>query len=142
MIKRLRKVARRSLPVLVLQSQCRCVRLRRSPPDAFGNVISTFISSERLHPWKAENTSTFPWDFAASYTKKLHNSIPRTRETIGSLKYLFGNYDGFFLSKLGKKRQMGIELSNLGAFTVNVGDNGDSGAKTSWTIGGDVFRAG
>ncbi len=34
---------------------------------------------------------------------------------------------------------MGIELSNLGAFTVNVGDNGDSGAKTSWTIGGTYF---
>lgn len=109
-------------------------------PDAFGNIISTFHGTERLCPLQASDISpsTFPWDFAASYATKLHNGIPKTRETIGTIKYLFGNYEGFFLSKLGKKRQLGLEISNLGAFTIKAQNGGDSQV-SNWSIGRTFF---
>ncbi|KLO16917.1 hypothetical protein SCHPADRAFT_937467 [Schizopora paradoxa] len=107
---------------------------------AFGNFVSAVYSSERLQPINADDisTPTFPWKTASSYAEKLRNGVPRTRETVGTIKYLFGNYEGFFLGKLGKKRQLGLEISNLGAFTIKKQTEGESGAQ-NWTIGRVFF---
>ncbi|KAF5355358.1 hypothetical protein D9758_006113 [Tetrapyrgos nigripes] len=56
------------------------------------------------------------------------------KSQIGLLKFLGGNYTGFFQGKLGKKRQTGVELSNLGRFELE-----EEGDGTGWEIQDIVF---
>ncbi|EJD07236.1 uncharacterized protein FOMMEDRAFT_149747 [Fomitiporia mediterranea MF3/22] len=121
--------------------------LANQPLTAMGDFVSVYHASERLSsfpsPYPSSKSTSkgkkdvdadfnFDWQRATSFSKDLHASVPKTRETVGSLKYLFGNYKGYFKSKLGKKREGSLVLSNVGAFKTNSISGGK--AQAGWTI--------
>ncbi|KLO08741.1 hypothetical protein SCHPADRAFT_858704 [Schizopora paradoxa] len=111
---------------------------------AIGNIVSTFNGKERLHPLTTnpDGSVVFPWAAAAACSKKLRKSVPKTREYVGALKYLFNNYEGFYKGRLGAKRVGGLEVSNLGAFSVAATSDekvADASSTDRWTIGRTCF---
>jgi len=66
-------------------------------------------------------------------TTRIRDSVAGTRELIGCLTYLYGAYEGFFRGKVGKKRDLSLEVSNVGMFPPAEHDA--AGAANSWKIG-------
>ncbi|KAH8108865.1 alcohol acetyltransferase-domain-containing protein [Phellopilus nigrolimitatus] len=95
--------------------------LVKVPITAMCELVSAYHTEEPF-------LTGFSWEKAAAYSKRLHKAVPKTRETIGLIKLLNGDYEGFFKSKLGKKRGVSMELSNLGLFKTDA-----------WRIGGAYF---
>ena len=94
------------------------------PQDIFCDCVSTL----HFHPPFQPN---FSWTEASKFTAILR-SCPKSGEEVGMLKYLNGNYIGYFQGKLGRKRQGTLELSNLGQFGgVPLGGE--------WSIGKTAF---
>lgn len=110
-----------------------------------GNIVSTFNRKERLQPLTTnpDGSVAFPWTAAATFSKKLRKSVPKTREYVGALKYLFNKYDNFYKGRLGAKRVGGLEVSNLGAFNLTASDGKKDDVAASipktWTIGRTCF---
>lgn len=77
----------------------------------------------------------FSWTEASKITAILR-SRSKPEEEVGMLKYLYGNYVAYFEGKLGKKRQGGLELSNLGLF--KGGQSMPPGCE-EWSIGQMAF---
>jgi hypothetical protein len=89
-----------------------------------------------------QDRDSFLWSRAANLSRKLGDpsTASDSREIIGSLKYLFGRYEAFLTSKLGKNREVGIEVSNLGAFRSDEPSQAQKSAiEPMWSIGKMVF---
>lgn len=113
-------------------------RLADVPPTSMGDLVSNFDSSELLRR-SAFSTQGFAWEHASSYAKALHKGISGTREVIGSLRYLFGRYEGYHKSKLASKRQTSFMLSNVGAFKLNLSSSDKPYNSGDWTISDAFF---
>ncbi|KAG5647513.1 hypothetical protein DXG03_009450 [Asterophora parasitica] len=95
--------------------------------NAFCDHVSTLHTYPRIN-------AAFSWAEAAQCASHLRAYTPKSVEEIGMLKFLFGKYDEFLKGKLGKKRQGGIEISNVGRFDVQAQYEGPT-----WSIGRTVF---
>ncbi|KAF8074926.1 alcohol acetyltransferase [Lyophyllum atratum] len=96
--------------------------------DAFCEQVSTMNIYSRIDP-------VFSWTEASRCALALQSYIPKSVEEIGMLKFLFGKYEAYFKGQLGKKREGGLELSNVGRFEVESNKDGDA----AWLTGGMVF---
>ncbi|KAI0642286.1 alcohol acetyltransferase [Trametes meyenii] len=128
------------------------ISLRRftgTPPTAFCTHVSAlrdtypFLVTEggedRDHG-AAMSADKFPWDRAVAFTTALKREAPRSGTMVGTLKLLFGKYDGYLLGQLGKKRSGGLELSNLGPFPVDKVEKPPAGAwGAGWSASEVVF---
>jgi len=83
-------------------------QLAHTPPDAMCNQISAF---EMFSPI---TQTEFSWKEAATLASTLRSQVEKSKEKVGAIKFLFGNYNAFFKAMRGKKRKIGFELSNLG----------------------------
>ncbi|KAF9461246.1 alcohol acetyltransferase [Collybia nuda] len=91
-------------------------------PDTFCDHVSTVHTYPPIQ-------STFSWVDATTFSSLLRSSTLKTRQEIGMLKFLFGQYEAYFKGKIGQKRQGGLELSNLGRFDIQKPGIGDE----SWS---------
>lgn len=106
------------------------VSLRRftgTPPDVFCVNVSTYHSYPLLNP-------SFSWSDAASLAALFRSGSREIRQETGLVKYIFGNYEGYFKGKLGQKRGGGLEFSNLGLFNP-VARSAPGPDLTKWSIG-------
>ncbi|KAI0951065.1 putative Hybrid PKS-NRPS biosynthetic cluster [Taiwanofungus camphoratus] len=82
--------------------------------------VAVYASYPALHIYTPETSlaEDFPWNIAAKLTSTLRkdSELRRTREGIGMLRFLFGNYEGYFKGMLGKERTCSFEVSNIGRF--------------------------
>lgn len=91
------------------------------------------------------NTSTsdpwFSWSAAAQFNKRIQASMKKSREAIGTIRYLFvlGISQAFFLGALGKKRQYALELSNLGRFPAPPTGEDDQPNQVVWSVSNVYF---
>lgn len=106
--------------------------LRRYSGVSDDQVCVSVGAYPELHPLLEYDT--FPWNIATDLTATLHRELPKTREVIGLLKYLFGAMEEWLRGKLGKKRERGLELSNLGPFP-----GPPASAGRPWTIEAAYF---
>ncbi|KAG6833241.1 hypothetical protein H0H87_009862 [Tephrocybe sp. NHM501043] len=90
--------------------------------------VSGFSAYTKVNP-------VFSWEDASQYANDLRTHVEKSPEQVGMLKLLFGKYDAFFLGKLGKKRQIGLELSNVGRFDAKS----DPWSERKWSIGRMAF---
>ena len=95
------------------------------PQDVFCNCVSTM----HFYP---PFQSDFSWTEASKFTAVLRSS-PKSGEQVGMLKYLYGDYIGYFQGKLGHNREGSLELSNLGPFGGVAPGDGE------WSIGKTAF---
>lgn len=100
----------------------------KTPITAICDHVSTYHSDEKLL------LNGFSWEVASEYTTRLHASLPRSREAVGVIKYLYGKYESFFHGQLGSKRPGGIELSNLGPWKVLPGETSQNATSDGWKI--------
>ncbi|KZT07704.1 uncharacterized protein LAESUDRAFT_811952 [Laetiporus sulphureus 93-53] len=126
-------------------STCIPVSLRpltKTPANAMCDEVSAYHSYPPLITLAQGHISWlggFPWGTAAALTNEMRTKQLETKEQIGMLKFLFGNYDGYLKGMLGKKRQMTLELSNLGRFSLAPDGHTGSGGKPSWSIRDAIF---
>jgi NRPS condensation-like uncharacterized protein len=78
-------------------------------PDVMCNLISHYPSYPTL-------TSKFSWATASTLTSALQSSRTKAAGEVGLLKFIFGQYEHFFKDKIGKKREAGLQISNVGRF--------------------------
>ncbi|KAF7295536.1 hypothetical protein MIND_01093600 [Mycena indigotica] len=88
------------------------------------------------HP-SAVNTSVplandFSWNEAARLAQLLKGQKSKGREKIGLLNLLLGRFDVYFHGLLGRKREVGFTLSNIGRWTAPA-------VEGKWTIGRTMF---
>ncbi|KAG6869214.1 hypothetical protein C0993_009077 [Termitomyces sp. T159_Od127] len=96
--------------------------------DVMCNHVSSLHSHAKVNP-------TFSWEYAHQYAAELRSHVKKSVEEIGMLPYLNGKYDEFFQGMLGRKRNGGFELSNVGRFEV---ENNSPDVPT-WSTGRMVF---
>lgn len=77
---------------------------------------------------------SFPWDAAKEYSREVQGYRDKAKEIVGLLKILYKRRDPvqFLNEKLGKKRDLGLRLSNLGRFAPAPESNGRTSV---WSIG-------
>jgi len=78
-------------------------------PDVMCNLISDYASYPTL-------TSKFSWTTASTLTSALQSSRTKVAGRVGLLRFIFGQYEHFFKGKIGKKRETGLQISNIGQF--------------------------
>jgi len=81
----------------------------------------------------------FPWHVASQLTSTLRKQQKEAAEHVGILKFLFGNYEGYFKGMLGKKRNFTLQISNLGHFPsiaedVVGGASSQTAGSPEWAI--------
>ncbi|KAJ6620574.1 alcohol acetyltransferase [Mycena sp. CBHHK59/15] len=101
----------------------------RGVAGARADVMCDYASIHHTYPSVDPN---FTWAAAARYAGELREQKSKARETVGLLRFLFGNYVGYMTGKLGKKRAVGVVLSNLGRFDVPT-------VEGKWRIENTVF---
>ncbi|KAI1788643.1 hypothetical protein LXA43DRAFT_1075703 [Ganoderma leucocontextum] len=106
------------------------ISLRRSTgagADDFCNHYSYHFSEHKLFPSSdLADGSPFPWSDAARFAQRLRGAVPHAASAMGLLKLVGspGRRGGFVRRPLGHKRIIGIELSNLGSFSLGPEENG------------------
>ncbi|KAF9047189.1 hypothetical protein BDZ89DRAFT_1058242 [Hymenopellis radicata] len=94
--------------------------LSNTPSDVFCDQVAAYQYYPTINP-------SFSWDDASHCASELRRQRSVCVSMIGLLRYLFGNYAGYFTGKLGGKRAGTFEVSNAGLF--------DRGGKDgAWTI--------
>jgi hypothetical protein len=83
----------------------------RSATNVGNDTFADHVTALRAYP---SINPSFSWEYASEYASQLRAGVLACREEVGMLKYLFGDYEGFFKSKLGAKRGAALEVSNLG----------------------------
>lgn len=76
----------------------------------------------------------FSWEQTVDFGAELARRRNDSANEIGLLRFLFGNYAGFWRAKLGRRREVGLEVTNLGRMTLPA--RSDS---SRWTISDVVF---
>ncbi|KAF7370351.1 hypothetical protein MSAN_00666500 [Mycena sanguinolenta] len=94
-----------------------------------GDAICDFVSAHFAHPPVNPN---FSWTTAARYARKLRKQKRDARQSIGLLRLLFRNYIPFMRGHLGRKRDSGFVLSNLGRFDAPM-------IEGTWNVVNTVF---
>lgn len=97
-----------------------------TPPDVFCDYVSSYQSHPPIN-------STFSWNTASELASILRTHPLKSREDIGLLKLLFGNYVAYFKGQLNSKRGGGLEFSNVGRFVD------PSGEAEGWNIRSMAF---
>ena len=95
---------------------------------------------EPITPLVSDVTSlNFPWSTASDNSGKVQSGMNKNRETIGTIRYLFtlGISEEKWKGALGKKRDVALELSNVGRFPTPQTDSGDG--ENTWTISSVYF---
>ncbi|KAI0738638.1 alcohol acetyltransferase [Daedaleopsis nitida] len=120
-----------TIPTFIVMSSR---RFTGAPPSVMCNHIGNVAEHHALF---REDPPAFAWDAAAALVALLKRGAPHSMHSVGMLKYLHGNYEGYLLGRLGGKRAAGLELSNLGAFPQPTQAGGDSVGP--WKIGQMLF---
>ncbi|KAF7370347.1 hypothetical protein MSAN_00666100 [Mycena sanguinolenta] len=94
-----------------------------------GDTICDFVSAHSAYPLVNPN---FSWTAAARYAGKLRKQKRDARQSIGLFRLLFRNYVPFMRGLLGRKRDNGFTLSNLGRFDAPMLDG-------TWNVVNTVF---
>ncbi|KAJ7231908.1 alcohol acetyltransferase [Mycena haematopus] len=100
-----------------------------------GDAICDFVSAHVAYP---PLNPDFSWTAAARYARKLQKQKSgarqksEARQSIGLLRFLFGNYIPWMRGHLGRKRDSGFVLSNLGRFDAPM-------VEGTWNIVDTVF---
>lgn len=102
--------------------------LMNLPATVMAETVSGYVAHDAF-------VQEFSWDKATAFSARLRKEVPKSREVIGTMKFLNGKYEGFFKGKLGKKRGHSMELSNIGAFKTGE----DEGPGDRWWIGDTYF---
>ncbi|KAJ7117645.1 alcohol acetyltransferase [Mycena epipterygia] len=92
-------------------------------------AICDFTSAQYAYPPMNPN---FTWAAAAHHAVELQKQKRDARGTLGLLRLLFGNYVPYLKDKLGKKRESGFVISNLGRFDAPA-------VEGTWNIVSTVF---
>ncbi|KIP03379.1 hypothetical protein PHLGIDRAFT_130184 [Phlebiopsis gigantea 11061_1 CR5-6] len=106
------------------------VSLRRftgAPPAVLCDHVCSTQAYVPLRPvGRAEG---FPWAATAQYGARVRDAVGHARGVLGMLRLLLwlGMGEAYFRGMLGKKRESGITLSNLGKFPTSGGGEGSSG---------------
>lgn len=76
----------------------------------------------------------FPWAVTKQFGARIQGAVEKSRETLGMLGLLFwlGMAESYFLGMLGKKRETGLTISNLGKFPASQATH--SARHGSWTL--------
>ncbi|OJT09788.1 hypothetical protein TRAPUB_13747 [Trametes pubescens] len=120
-------------------------RYTHAPPTAICNHVSSLSMYHPILPrglkgpdvGAAETTAeSFPWELAADLAATLKREAPYAVREVGMLKLLGGKYEKHIHGLLGKKRDAGFELSNLGPFPKS-GKGSTPGSK--WDIDEVLF---
>ncbi|KAJ6564492.1 alcohol acetyltransferase [Mycena capillaripes] len=98
------------------------------PDDAICDYPTVFHALPRVAP-------DFSWSKAAHFAAVLKEQKRKGREIIGMLRFLFGDYVSYMKSHLGKKREVGFGVSNLGRVQI-------SAVEGKWTMGRTIFAHG
>jgi hypothetical protein len=110
-------------------------------PNVMCDHISGISSYTPISALANESTSRawFSWPVAAKLNKKIRASTKKSREVVGTIRYLFllGMSESFFLGQLGQKRKVALELSNVGKFTVPATESNNN--EDAWSIGNMYF---
>ena len=113
--------------------------LTGSAPTVMCNELANYIAYEPLL------LTGFSWDMATEFTQKLRSTLVSTREQVGSMWWLFGNYEKFFRWKICDKRENSLKLSNVGVFKPDAprriwnGWEEVEAPKPKWKIGKAYF---
>ncbi|PCH42334.1 hypothetical protein WOLCODRAFT_152361 [Wolfiporia cocos MD-104 SS10] len=101
-----------------------------APADEMCDEVSMHHAYPLIMTRPPKHTSwlaALPWDTATDPAVTLQNQAQQATEQVSMLKFLFGNYDGYFKGMLGKKRKLSLQLSNLGRFPAREqGASGES----------------
>ncbi|KAJ7785117.1 alcohol acetyltransferase [Mycena maculata] len=92
------------------------------------DVMCNYVS---LHHTFPSLDTEFSWEHAARYAAELQQKKHKSRGVVGLLRFLTGRYVDYMSDLLGKKREAGFVLSNLGRFQAPPGEG-------QWSIG-EVF---
>lgn len=130
------RAARKCAPSIPTTVPISLRRFTQTPHSAMSDQSSSYQHVVTYSPSDGDRSNSplpdgFSWSRAAKLSRTLRETAPKSRELIGSLTYLFGRYESFFNSKLGKKRECGLALSNLGALKTDRADDGDA---AQWNI--------
>lgn len=128
------------------------VSLRRytgAPPTAICNHVSYYqdIHSLPVLPSCPPSTayptpSDFPWLAAARFSKTLKREAPHTPAMLGVMHTLVGAGERYSRGLLGKKREMTLEISNLGpvpAAAAPIAHLECGGSASGWSIQEAIF---
>ncbi|KAJ6592866.1 alcohol acetyltransferase-domain-containing protein [Mycena capillaripes] len=111
------------------------VSLRDAAGVGFGEVCN-YTSSAYLYP---PLHSEFSWAGAARVAGELRVQKMKSRERLGMVRWVAGDFTRFMKGQLGMKRGYGVIISNLGRFQpVGEGKKLTVPEEKSWTIG-DIF---
>ncbi|KAJ6519129.1 alcohol acetyltransferase [Mycena sanguinolenta] len=94
-----------------------------------GDTICDFVSAHYAYPPVNPN---FSWTAAARYAGELRKQKREARQSVGLLSLLFRNYVPFMRGHLGRKRDSGFVLSNLGRFDAHM-------LEGTWNVVNTVF---
>ncbi|KAL5512885.1 hypothetical protein ACEPAH_3283 [Sanghuangporus vaninii] len=115
--------------------------LAKVPPTVLAEMVSVHRSTPHLAPPPSSSDvhreGLLNWSRASSFSRALRASIPKSREVLGTIKYLNGKYEPFFRGKLGKKREVSLEISNLGAFKIAASphsQNSSTSKREKWMM--------
>ncbi|KAJ7641212.1 alcohol acetyltransferase [Roridomyces roridus] len=98
-----------------------------TPDDVFHYCASSYNSYPSLQGTAAE----FSWSRAARVATTLKTQQTASVERLGFLSWVAGNYEKFMNGYLGRKRMVGLRISNAGRFVVED--------KGPWRIGATFF---
>lgn len=99
--------------------------ISQTSPDIMCNHISAYHSYSSLSP-------SFSWTDASKLTSTLRSFRSHAAGIVGMLKFIFGQYELFYRDKVGKKRDGGLEISNIGKF--DIAEVTDSNSADTWTV--------
>ncbi|KAF8916217.1 alcohol acetyltransferase-domain-containing protein [Mucidula mucida] len=104
--------------------------LSNTPSDVFCDQVSAYLHYPPLTP-------SFSWDDASHCASELRRQRSVCPAVIGLLKYLNGNYAGYFTGKYGGKRAGSFEVSNPGLF--DRGEDGPWAIESMWFAQCDAY---
>ncbi|KAI0072801.1 hypothetical protein K474DRAFT_1711256 [Panus rudis PR-1116 ss-1] len=112
-------------PKCKLMSTDIAISLRRytgTPADAICDEVSGWYMLQPLaKPSRSADdiqaiVDNFPWERSESFTSYIQKNLSKMAQVTGTLKFLFGNFKGYYEGKLNTKRGSTYSLSNLGRF--------------------------
>lgn len=85
------------------------------------------------------NAVYFPWAVTADFATRIQAAVKKSREMVGLVRLLFwlGMEKSYFRGMLGKKRETGLTISNLGKFPIRDAERGANDAV--WRLGSVYF---
>lgn len=119
------------------------INMRRfMPEDITDETMGVFTCSTSTNHSRDDLSKSSIWDLARSYRTLLEDKLKAgTRNTDTGLLKLVPNYEKFFKSKLGERREQTFELSNLGVFKGQPGSRWNIPARMIFSQSASVAGA-